>query len=106
MKILLSLAAAFAAVAASPLLAQPAASATIAVHTADLDLTSRAGRAALDRRINAAIEIACGDLSDLDLHGKNAAQRCRADTRAQVASQRANAIAFARHAGGTTLAAQ
>ena len=106
MKILLSLAAAFAAITASPLLAQPPASATIAVHTADLDLTSPAGIAALDHRIQAAVELACGDLSDVDLHGKNVAQRCRAETRAQAAAQRANAIALARRAGGTTLAAQ
>jgi UrcA family protein len=106
MKILLSLAAAFAAVTASPLLAQPAGSATIAVHTADLDLRSPAGVAALDRRIRAAVELACGDLSDVDLHGKNAAQRCRAETRAQVTAQRAIAIALTRQAGGTTLAAQ
>ena len=49
---------------------------------------------------------ACGDLSNVDLHGKNAAQRCRADTRAQAAAQRSNAIAFTRRAGATTLAAQ
>src|SRR3954462_9139638 len=91
------------AVTGAPAFAQPAGPATIAVHTADLDLGSRAGVAALDRRIQAAVEIACGDLSDVDLHGKNAAQRCRADVRAQVASQRADAIALTRRAGGTTL---
>src|SRR3954469_18920528 len=103
MKILLPLAA-LAATLATPALAQSAPSATVAVHTADLDLTSRAGRSALDRRINAAIEIACGDLSDVDLHGKNVAQRCRAETRAQAAAQRSNAVALARHSGSTTLA--
>jgi UrcA family protein len=106
MKILLPLAAALAALTATPAFAQTAAPATIAVHTADLDLSSPAGIAALDRRIRAAVDIACGDPSDVDLHGKNVAQRCRADTRAQAAAQRANALALARRAGGTTLAAQ
>ena len=106
MKILLPLAAAFTALTVAPALAQPGASATIAVHTADLDLTSSAGVSALDRRIRAAVEIACGELSDVDLHGRNAAQRCRAEARAQAAAQRANAISLARRAGGTTLAAR
>ena len=105
MKTLLPLAA-LATSFAVPAVSQPAASATIAVHTADLDLRSPAGLAALDRRINAAIEIACGDLSDVDLHGKNVAQRCRTATRAQAAAQRSNAVALARRGGGTTLAAQ
>lgn len=106
MKILLPLAALTATVIAAPAFAQPAASATIVVRTADLNLRSAAGIATLDRRIRAAIDIACGDASDADVHGKNMAIRCRADTRAQAAAQRATAIALNRRAVGTTLAAQ
>lgn len=106
MNILLPLAALTAAAIAAPALAQPPAPTTIAVRTTGLDLGSPAGIAALDRRIGAAVDIACGSVSDVDVHGKNAAQRCRADVQAQVAGQRANAIALARRARATTLAAQ
>ena len=106
MKILLPLALLASAFTAAPAWAQPPASATITVHTADLDLGSRAGVAALDRRINAAIGLVCGDASDADVHGKNVVVRCRAEARAQAAAQRNRALAFARRAGQTTFAAQ
>ena len=104
MKILL-FAAFAAAFTAAPAFAQPA-SATIVVHTADLDLRSAAGVVTLDRRLRAAIDLACGEASDADVHGKNAAARCRAETRAQASAQRTQAVALARRAGATTLAAQ
>jgi UrcA family protein len=106
MKILLPLAALAATLTAAPAFAQPPASATIVVRTADLDLHSATGRTALDRRIRAAIDIACGDASDADVHGKNAALRCRAATRAQAEAQRTQAVALARGSGSTTFAAQ
>jgi UrcA family protein len=109
MKTLLSLAAfaiAATAVTAAPAVAQPPASAILVVRTADLDLRSPAGITAMDRRIRAVVELACGESSDADLHGRNVAVRCRAETLAAVAAQRSRAIALARRGSGTELAAQ
>jgi UrcA family protein len=112
MKTLLSLAAFAIAVTAAPAVAQPPASAVLpasailVVRTADLDLRSPAGISAMDRRIRAVVALACGDSSDVDLHGRNAAGRCRAETLAAVAAQRSRAIALARRGSGTELAAQ
>jgi UrcA family protein len=106
MKTLLSLALLAAAVAAAPAAAQPAGSAAVVVRTADLDLRSPAGISALDRRIHAAVYQACGEASDLDLHGKNLVARCRADTLATVAARRAEAVALARRGTSTEIAAQ
>jgi UrcA family protein len=95
MKTLLPLAILAATLSAAPAAAQQPVSAdrTLAVRHADLDLTSPAGVAALDRRISAAVRLACGAASDADLHGKNRVQQCRADTLAGIAPQRAQAIA-------------
>jgi UrcA family protein len=106
MKTLLSLAAFAIAVTAAPAVAQPPASALLVVRTADLDLRSPAGIAAMDRRIRAVVELACGDSSDVDLHGKNVAVRCRAETLAAVAAQRSRAIALARRGSVTEVAAR
>jgi UrcA family protein len=106
MKTLLPLAAFAAAFLPAPAFAQPPASATIVVRTADLDLRSPAGAAALDRRIRIAVDLACGDASGADLHGRNRVLRCRADTLASAAGQREAATVLARRAAPTTLAAQ
>jgi UrcA family protein len=107
MKTLLPLAALAAAFLPAPAFAQPpAASTTIVVRTADLDLGSPAGAAALDRRIRIAVDMACGDASAADLHGRNRVLRCRADTLAAAAVQRAAATGLARRAAPTTFAAQ
>ena len=47
------------------------------VHTADLDLTSDAGKRQLDRRLSIAARDVCGTASDFDLEGKNAVRECR-----------------------------
>jgi UrcA family protein len=107
MKTLFALAAlAAAAFVIVPTAAQEPVSAdrTVAVRHADLDLASRAGVAALDRRIQAAVREACGTASDADVRGKNQVQQCRADTLASVAAQRESAIA--RQASTLQLASQ
>ena len=104
MKTLLSLAILAAAVTAQPAFAgQPAAApaGTVVVRTADLDLTSRSGVAALDRRIRTAVREACGASSDTDLQGRNADRKCRAETRASAVPLRDSAIANARLASPT-----
>jgi UrcA family protein len=105
MKTLLTLAAFAATLTAAPAFAQPPVSTEI-VRTADLDLRSPVGVATLDRRIQAAVQAASGETSDADVHGKNVASRCRAETLAAVAEQRAQAITLARRSTGTIYAAQ
>ena len=106
MKTLLALAALATTLTAAPAFAQPPASTAIVVHTADLDLRRPAGLAALDRRIRAAVDTACGETSDADVHGKNLASRCRTETLAAVAEQRNRAITVARRSSATIYAAQ
>ena len=94
-------------VATSPVAAEPRANSyTVAVSYADLDLNSRGGIARLDRRIRAAVETACGTTSDFDVRGKNAVQRCHAETLAAVAAQRDQAIRTAQRASQVRLASQ
>jgi UrcA family protein len=93
MKILLPIAALAAAVVGGPVLAQSQSStASVIVRTADLDLGSAAGRRALDRRIGNAVREACGAVSDIDLHGTNALQACRAEAREAAQAQRSAAL--------------
>jgi UrcA family protein len=106
MKTLLPLALLAASFTAAPAFAQPPVAATIVVRTADLDLRSAAGIAALDRRILSAVDTACGDASDADVHGRNVVLRCRADMLTAVANRRAAAIALVRPGASTTLASQ
>lgn len=49
------------------------------VATADLDLSSAAGRAALDRRLARAAAQVCGKAADIDLAGRNAVRACRVE---------------------------
>jgi UrcA family protein len=65
---------------AAPLLAEPGAAQNVAiVSTADLDLSTARGRTALDHRlVNAAYEV-CGDVTDVDLAGNEAARACRVE---------------------------
>jgi hypothetical protein len=106
MKTLISLAALGVALGAAPAFAQAPTfeSRPQVVRYADLDLASEAGRTALDRRIRAAIDEACGGASDADLEGSNQVRRCRTETRARVALQRDRAIASAQPASRTILA--
>ncbi len=77
-----------------------------AVGHEDLDLGTARGRNSLDRRIEIAINTACGDASSADPRGWKAVKRCRTDAAARVAGQRDQVIAAAQATGGTRLAAQ
>ena len=69
---------------------------TSIVKTADLDLSGADGQRQLSIRIAQAAREVCGDVSDVDLEGKNAARHCVADTIAAAASQREQLLAAAR----------
>jgi UrcA family protein len=74
----------------APALAEPAPVQNVSiVRTADLDLSSGAGRAALNHRLVTAAYEVCGTPSDADLVGKNEARTCRSDVlaRARATSQ-------------------
>jgi UrcA family protein len=58
------------------------------VRTADLDLSTDAGRRQLDQRLNVAGREVCGTVSDADLAGKNQARRCRHEVLAKGQAQR------------------
>src|SRR3954471_2442301 len=76
--------AALAAAAASPATASvPRDSATRIVRYADLDLSSAAGRARLDRRIGAAVRAVCG-AEPGDLRGDRDVRACRTAAFAQI----------------------
>jgi UrcA family protein len=72
---------------AAPALAEPLPAENVSiVRTADLDLSSAKGRAALDHRlVNAAAEV-CGWTSDADLSGKNELRKCRHEVLAAARS--------------------
>ncbi|HKP33884.1 MAG TPA: UrcA family protein [Sphingomicrobium sp.] len=72
----------------APALAQPAAAQNVTiVHTTDLDLSSQAGRSALDHRLVVAAFEVCGTASDADLTGKNKVRACRSDVLAKARAQ-------------------
>ena len=68
--------------AAVPALAQTSARRTVSY--ADLDLTTPAGRARLDRRVNAALETACGSYAGALDYEVHEIDRCRAEARAGI----------------------
>ena len=72
------------------------------VHTADLDLSTAAGRNALDHRLVTAAYDVCGTASDADLAGKNKARACRTDV---LAKARAEGMQLASRGSGTILVA-
>jgi UrcA family protein len=57
------------------------------VHTFDLDLSTTAGREALEHRLVLAAYDVCGTASDVDLAGKNKVRACRADILARARSE-------------------
>jgi UrcA family protein len=63
------------------------------VHYGDLDLSRADGVRALDNRLRAAIERACGPASPADPVGTRAVHECRAELRAEVAEQRSQLLA-------------
>lgn len=70
----------------------------VRVATADLDLSTREGIAALDRRLAKAVAKACGTAYYLEPEELNAVDRCRAAARERTASMRTALLA--RSAGG------
>ena len=73
---------------AVPALAEPAQAQNVAiVQTADLDLTTKAGREMLDHRLVVAAYDVCGSASDADLVGKNQDLKCRAEVLASARAQ-------------------
>jgi len=72
------------------------------VHTADLDLTSDAGRRQLDHRLTRAAREVCGEASDADLEGKNDVRNCRANV---LAKARAEGVELASRGASITVAA-
>lgn len=95
-----------AAIKAVPALAEPVAAQDInvsIVHTADLDLSTQAGRKALDHRlVNAAREV-CGTASDVDLVGQNKVRACRANV---LTDARAKGNELASRGAAITIAAR
>jgi UrcA family protein len=83
-----TLLAAFASmIAIAPAAASPSKPATHIVRYADLDLTSEAGRATLDRRINQAVRVVCGSASSGALQDKLNVDKCYAVARASAKAQ-------------------
>jgi UrcA family protein len=73
---------------AAPAIAEPAAAQNVSiVSTADLDLSTAAGRARLDHRLVTAAYEVCGTASDVDLAGQNDARECRADVLEKARAQ-------------------
>jgi UrcA family protein len=77
-----------AVIKSAPALADSAPAQNVSVvHTGDLDLSTAAGRAALERRLVVAAYEVCGTASDADLAGKNQVRACRADVLAKARTE-------------------
>ena len=63
------------------------------VRTADLNLSTEAGRRQLDHRLVIAAREVCGTASDTDLAGKNQVRRCREDVLGQARASTAELVA-------------
>jgi len=72
------------------------------VHYGDLDLTSAAGVAVLDRRLDNAVKRVCGTASIRNLSGERIVERCREATWQSIRDDRE--VAIARANGGPDLA--
>ena len=57
------------------------------VRTADLDLASASGRAALDHSLVIVAHDVCGTAADVDLAGQNQVRACRADVLARARAE-------------------
>ena len=96
MKKLLILAALATASVGQPAFAQdapanPSVNPSVVVQHKDLDLGTKAGAKALDRRIWRAVVEVCGPVSNFDLAGTNDVRQCRRDTRL-LATAKAEAV--------------
>jgi UrcA family protein len=102
--IAMSALAAAAVIKAVPAFSEPAPVQDVSVvYTNDLDLTSNAGRAALDRRLVIAARDVCGTAADVDLAGRNQVRACRADV---LAKARAESHELADRGGTIVVAAR
>jgi UrcA family protein len=73
---------------AAPALAEPVQAQDVSiVQTADLDLSTEAGRHQLDHRLVVAAYDVCGTAADVDLAGRNAVRQCRTDVLARARSR-------------------
>jgi UrcA family protein len=84
-----------AVIKAAPALSEPApttVSETV-VRTADLDLSTEAGRRQLDQRLVVAVRDACGAAADVDLAGQNVVRQCRHDVLADARAKTQELIA-------------
>jgi UrcA family protein len=84
------IAAAFALLASSPVVAEPA-----IIHLADLNLASPAGRVTLHRRVARALEAACGSYFQASPEETDEIDTCRKQALAEVRPAVATAIARA-----------
>jgi UrcA family protein len=92
-----------AVIKAVPAFSEPTPSQNVSiVHTSDLDLSTDAGRAALDHRLVIAAHDVCGTAADVDLSGKNKIRACRAET---LAKARAESAQLASRAGAVLVVA-
>jgi UrcA family protein len=88
---------------AAPALAEPVQAQDVSiVQTADLDLSTKTGRAQLNHRLVVAAYDVCGSAADVDLAGRNAVRQCRADVLAKAVSRSEE---LASRGGGTILVA-
>lgn len=77
---------------------------TVFVPYADLDLSSTAGHATLERRIDAAVASVCGEADIRSVRSSNAVAQCKADARAKALEQVSPPVAFANPYEGLELA--
>lgn len=77
----------------APAMAQEPPGQSQVVHYGDLDLGHAEGVRALDLRLKAAIDRACGPASPADPVGTRAVRECRADLRAEVTERRSQLLA-------------
>ncbi len=92
------------AAAPSPAIAQVGGPDRIVISHADLDLTTSAGRAALDLRVLHAARTACGTPSPADPRGRADAEKCVEEARTAAFAQREAAIAVAQRQSEPVLA--
>lgn len=82
--ILFAAAALASALTTSPVFAKAATPGVRVVSYADLDLSSGAGQARFERRIEAAVRDVCGEAPSFDLVRRQAVEQCRTETRANA----------------------
>ena len=94
---ILTLSHAFVACSAFAASAAAASTMSIPVSYGGLDLSTPAGIAALDSRIEGAVRRICGRAYPVELQAQADASRCRAEARLSVQAQRGDALASAQN---------